>query len=146
MKPPMSVRPAAVAGSFYPRTASELRATVRRLLGPAAGNGTGPKALVVQLTWGEKRGLFIPEMWHQVQDPKRFLWHLKRKAGLDPEGWRSGTRVHRFTAEAFSERGSVRREAFRAFRPCPGGLRQTPSPCGNIGEWSVPAVASMTDP
>ena len=26
-----------------------------------------------------------------------------REAGLDPDGWISGTRVHRFTAEAFTE-------------------------------------------
>lgn len=57
----------------------------------------------LQLAWGPHRGLFIPEMWHQVADPRQFVWHLKRKAGLDPDSWVSGTRVHRFTAEAFSE-------------------------------------------
>jgi AmmeMemoRadiSam system protein A len=57
----------------------------------------------LQLSWGPHRGLFIPEMWHQVPDPRRFLWYLKRKAGLPPDGWTSGTRVHRFTAQLFTE-------------------------------------------
>jgi AmmeMemoRadiSam system protein A len=57
----------------------------------------------LQLSWGQHKGLFIPEMWHQVSDPKQFIWYLKRKAGLPTEGWISGTRVHRFTAELFGE-------------------------------------------
>jgi AmmeMemoRadiSam system protein A len=57
----------------------------------------------LQLAWGNSRGLFIPEMWHQVPDPKQFLMYLKRKAGLPIDGWASGTRVHRFTAEQFTE-------------------------------------------
>ena len=57
----------------------------------------------LQLSWGGQRALFIPEMWHQIPDPKLFVWHLKRKAGLPVNEWLPGTRVHRFTAEAFSE-------------------------------------------
>ena len=41
-------------------------------------------------------------MWHQLRDPQQFVQYLKRKAGL-PEQWMAGTRVHRFTAEAFAE-------------------------------------------
>lgn len=57
----------------------------------------------LQLQWGYHRGLFIPEMWHKLPDPRLFVKHLKHKAGLDPDGWHAGTRVHRFTAEAFAE-------------------------------------------
>ena len=57
----------------------------------------------LQLAWGSYRALFIPEMWNMVPDPKKFVWHLKRKAGMDPDAWMSGTRVHRFTAQAFHE-------------------------------------------
>ena len=57
----------------------------------------------LQLQWGGHRALFIPEMWHQVPDPKMFLWYLKRKAGLPTDRWMAGTRCHRFTAKAFSE-------------------------------------------
>jgi AmmeMemoRadiSam system protein A len=56
----------------------------------------------IQLAWGPHRALFIPEMWNQVADPEKFLFYLKRKAGLPPE-WIEGTRVHRFTAQAFGE-------------------------------------------
>jgi AmmeMemoRadiSam system protein A len=57
----------------------------------------------VQIAWGAHRALFIPEMWNQISDPGTFLFYLKRKAGLPGDGWREGTRVHRFTAEAFTE-------------------------------------------
>jgi AmmeMemoRadiSam system protein A len=57
----------------------------------------------LQIAWGQHRALFIPEMWHQVSDPGTFLHYLKRKAGLPASGWQEGTRVHRFTAEAFAE-------------------------------------------
>jgi hypothetical protein len=57
----------------------------------------------LQLAWGPHRALFIPEMWNQVKDPKQFVWYLKRKAGMPANEWLSGTRVHRFTAEAFYE-------------------------------------------
>src|SRR5438045_3836201 len=43
---PMNVRPAAVAGSFYPRARAELSATVEKLLAERAG-GQPAKALVV---------------------------------------------------------------------------------------------------
>jgi AmmeMemoRadiSam system protein A len=57
----------------------------------------------LQIAWGGHRALFIPEMWNQVSDPGKFLFYLKRKAGLPASGWQEGTRVHRFTAEAFVE-------------------------------------------
>jgi AmmeMemoRadiSam system protein A len=57
----------------------------------------------VQIAWGAHRALFIPEMWNQVSDPGTFLYYLKRKAGLPAAEWQEGTRVHRFTAEAFTE-------------------------------------------
>jgi AmmeMemoRadiSam system protein A len=56
----------------------------------------------VVLTYGARSGVFIPEMWKQLPDPKEFLFHLKRKAGL-PEAWQPGTRVERFTAEVWAE-------------------------------------------
>jgi len=57
----------------------------------------------LQLSWGSHRGLFIPEMWHQVRDVRQFVTLLKRKAGLPIGEWLPGTRVHRFTASLFSE-------------------------------------------
>ncbi|MBL8952537.1 MAG: AmmeMemoRadiSam system protein A [Myxococcaceae bacterium] len=57
----------------------------------------------LQLSWGAHRALFIPEMWHQVPDPREFVRLLKRKAGMPPHEWLPGTRVHRFTAQRFAE-------------------------------------------
>ena len=45
--PPISVRPAAVAGSFYPRDPQELGATVTALLAGHHGPARAPKALIV---------------------------------------------------------------------------------------------------
>lgn len=56
----------------------------------------------VQLTWGARRALFIPKMWEELPDPERFLYYLRRKAGL-PDQWLPGTRLARFTAESFAE-------------------------------------------
>lgn len=56
----------------------------------------------VVLTHGLRSGVFIPEVWKQLPEPKDFLGHLKRKAGL-PHVWQPGTRVERFTAELWTE-------------------------------------------
>lgn len=55
----------------------------------------------VVLTLGHRSGVFIPEVWKELPDPRDFLAQLKRKAGLPPT-WLPGTRVERFTAEVFS--------------------------------------------
>lgn len=59
----------------------------------------------IVLSWGGHSGVFIPEMWKQLPDPKEFLYYLKRKAGLPTGSWLSGTQVQRFTAEVFEEPG-----------------------------------------
>lgn len=61
----------------------------------------GVDGLVLQQ--GGRMGVFIPEMWKQLPEPERFLYHLKRKAGLPTDRWLPGTRVERFTAEVFAE-------------------------------------------
>jgi AmmeMemoRadiSam system protein A len=63
---------------------------------------------------GGRSGVFIPEMWKQLPEPERFLYHLKRKAGLPTDRWLPGTRVERFTAEVFAEP-----------HPHPGALDET---------------------
>jgi AmmeMemoRadiSam system protein B len=45
--PRIAVRPAAVAGSFYPRDPEELSATVAALLAGQHGSARPPKALIV---------------------------------------------------------------------------------------------------
>ncbi len=49
------------------------------------------------------RGTFLPSVWESLPDPKRFLQHLKLKAGLSPDYWSDTVRVERYTTESFSE-------------------------------------------
>ncbi|MBI3180888.1 MAG: AmmeMemoRadiSam system protein A [Myxococcales bacterium] len=57
----------------------------------------------VFLEWGFRRGVFIPQMWQKLPDPKRFLECLKEKAGLPLLAWLPGTKVSRFTAQCWEE-------------------------------------------
>jgi AmmeMemoRadiSam system protein A len=50
-----------------------------------------------------RSGLFIPEMWKQLPEPREFVTLLKRKAGFPRHVWLPGTKVHRFTAEHWEE-------------------------------------------
>ena len=38
-------------------------------------------------------------MWEQLPDPRLFLAHLKRKAGMPETHWSDGFRANRFIAE-----------------------------------------------
>ncbi len=42
------------------------------------------------------RGTFLPEVWAELPDPRRFLAHLKRKAGLPPDHSLRGVAVSRY--------------------------------------------------
>ena len=53
------------------------------------------------LTAGEKRGLFLPQVWATLPEPRTFLAHLKTKAGLAEDYWSSEVRAHRFSTETF---------------------------------------------
>ncbi|MBO6520313.1 MAG: AmmeMemoRadiSam system protein B [Rhodospirillales bacterium] len=48
---------------------------------------------------GGRRALFLPAVWEQLPDPKLFLAHLKRKAGMAENHWSDGFRANRFIAE-----------------------------------------------
>jgi len=58
----------------------------------------------VLLEWGEHRGTFLPQMWEQLPDPRQFLGHLKRKAGLDPGFWAPDVRLWTFAVRKWAER------------------------------------------
>ncbi|MBI5782262.1 MAG: AmmeMemoRadiSam system protein A [Gammaproteobacteria bacterium] len=49
---------------------------------------------------GIYRGTFLPSVWEQLPDPREFLRHLKRKAGLPPDYWSNRLRVQRYTTES----------------------------------------------
>ncbi len=48
---------------------------------------------------GFARGTFLPVVWESLPDPRDFLAHLKRKAGLPPTYWSDTLRVSRYTTE-----------------------------------------------
>ena len=48
-----------------------------------------------------RRGTFLPSVWEQLPDPRDFLSHLKRKAGLPMSYWSDSLRVARYTTESF---------------------------------------------
>ena len=62
----------------------------------------GVDGLVIEK--GYHRGTFLPQVWQKLPDPRDFLHHLKRKAGLDPGFWPDGLRVSRYTVEEWREK------------------------------------------
>lgn len=48
---------------------------------------------------GNRRALFLPSVWEQLPDPKTFLDHLKRKAGMASDHWSPTFKANRFIAE-----------------------------------------------
>lgn len=50
----------------------------------------------VVLVEGSHRGLFLPQMWEEIQSPAEFMAWLKRKAGLPQTYWSATVRVSRF--------------------------------------------------
>ncbi len=54
------------------------------------------------LSDGNRRGLFLPQVWDQLPDPKDFLAHLKRKAGLPIDHWSTTMQAQRFITRGIS--------------------------------------------
>lgn len=59
----------------------------------------------VLLEYGQQRGTFLPQVWEQLPEPKAFLAHLKRKAGLPADFWAHDIKVSRYTVSKWRERG-----------------------------------------
>jgi AmmeMemoRadiSam system protein A len=47
------------------------------------------------------RGTFLPSVWESLPDPREFLRHLKRKAGLPEDYWSPTLKLWRYTTEYF---------------------------------------------
>jgi AmmeMemoRadiSam system protein A len=47
---------------------------------------------------GDKRSLFLPQVWQTLPEPRQFVQQLKLKAGLAAEHWSARIRIERFTA------------------------------------------------
>lgn len=52
---------------------------------------------------GPFRGTFLPAVWSDMPDPRRFVTELKRKAGLAPDHWSDTLRIRRYTVESGSQ-------------------------------------------
>lgn len=52
---------------------------------------------------GGHAGVFLPQVWSQLPEPRAFVQALKRKAGLPPEHWSARVRLEVFHAESFGE-------------------------------------------
>ena len=47
---------------------------------------------------GDRRAVFLPQVWSDLPEPRRFVAHLKRKAGLAEDHWSDGFCAWRFTS------------------------------------------------
>ncbi len=76
---------------------------------PAAGTLEEAAALLrprvdgVVLERGWARGVFLPQVWESIAEPREFLRHLLHKAGLEANGWDAATRLWRFDVEKLRE-------------------------------------------
>ena len=58
----------------------------------------------VVLEFERYRSTFLPQVWEQLPTASEFIAHLKHKAGLPPDFWASGVRLHRYTVSKWKER------------------------------------------
>jgi hypothetical protein len=57
----------------------------------------------VVLEYQGRRGTFLPQVWGELPEPRRFLGHLKRKAGLPEDFWSAEIRLYRYTVAKWKE-------------------------------------------
>lgn len=53
--------------------------------------------------YGSFRSTFLPQVWEQLPQPRQFLAHLKRKAGLPDAFWAADVRLVRYSVEKWRE-------------------------------------------
>jgi AmmeMemoRadiSam system protein A len=100
---------------FPPLTAEELPSTrfeVSLLTPPRPLAVAGEEDLLDRLVpgvdgllleWREHRGIFLPQMWEQLPEPRRFVAHLKRKARLEETFWDRDVRCSVFAVRKWAE-------------------------------------------
>lgn len=52
---------------------------------------------------GGRQATFLPQVWEQLPDPRTFLAHLRRKAGLAADYWGPDVHLSRYTVQAWEE-------------------------------------------
>ena len=50
----------------------------------------------------QRRATFLPTVWRELPDPRDFLGHLKRKAGLPADYWSGDLRFERYSTESIA--------------------------------------------
>ncbi|MBB1073784.1 AmmeMemoRadiSam system protein A [Rhodoferax sp. 4810] len=63
----------------------------------------------VVFEFGRYRSTFLPQVWEQLPDPRDFMAHLKRKAGLSADFWDAQVRLQRYTVHPWHEHPSTGR-------------------------------------
>ena len=53
--------------------------------------------------FGLHRSTFLPQVWEQLPEPRQFMAHLKRKAGLPADFWDRDVRLSRYTVAKWCE-------------------------------------------
>jgi len=57
----------------------------------------------VVLQYQHYSSTFLPQVWEQLPTVTEFMAHLKYKAGLPPDFWGDGMRLHRYTVQKWKE-------------------------------------------
>ena len=55
------------------------------------------------LVAGRRRSTFLPQVWEQLPEPRRFLARLKQKAGLPADWWSDEVRLQRYEVQKWKE-------------------------------------------
>ncbi|WP_283744448.1 AmmeMemoRadiSam system protein A [Sideroxydans sp. CL21] len=53
--------------------------------------------------YGSYRSTFLPQVWEQLPEPRDFMAHLKRKAGLPDNFWAPEIKLSRYTVSKWRE-------------------------------------------
>jgi hypothetical protein len=61
----------------------------------------GVDGLILQ--YGVHRATFLPQVWDELSDPRVFMAHLKRKAGLAVDFWSTEVRLQRYGVQKWTE-------------------------------------------
>jgi hypothetical protein len=57
----------------------------------------------VLLNYRGLSGVFLPQVWASLQDPREFLRHLKEKAGLPAQFWSDEIELRTFACDEYAE-------------------------------------------
>jgi len=70
---------------------------------PSALAQLQPRVHGVIFEYGHHRSTYLPQVWDNFTDPVMFMATLKQKAGLPPNFWEPGIKLHTYTVAKFRE-------------------------------------------